>query len=212
MKTNDIVTTTFIQPELSISVTADISDETGTQITSESVTETSEITVEKSNFKYRPPQEIFDTHFYCDDIETEIRLESISVDDIPQFIADDMLKYSLNNSKYFKRYGDDNGEPSHSFSYMMYDINDDSLDDYIVKCNLGYIWIPDIESFYKIYIYNEDESYTPIIWDCVERFHPTQYILKTKTNELKDILVLHNSNYPIITYGGGRQLYSLQND
>lgn len=172
---------------------------------------------EQVDFEYQPPREVLNTHFYSDDIEAEIKWESIltedlkeqvdwdyiSTADMPEFIIEDILKYSLENSEYVRKYADDHGEPSHGFGYMMYDMNDDGADDYIVKCGVGYIWIPDGEEFYKIYLTNEDGSYTPITWDCVEEFHPTQYILKTKTNGLKDIMVLHNSNHPIITYDGG---------
>ena len=189
--------------------------ETTTSKAAEKTTAT-QTEAEQIDFEYQPPQEVLDAHFYSDDIETEIKWEGILtedlkeqvdwdyilIDDMPEFIIEDILEYSLENSVYFKEHGDNHGEPSHGFRYMMYDMNDDGLDDYIVRCGVGYIWIPDGESFYKIYLTNEDGSYTPITWDCVEEFHRTQYILKTKTNGVKDIMVLHNKNCPIITYEG----------
>lgn len=171
---------------------------------------------EYGDYEYQPPSEVLGTYFYSDDIEAEIKWESIltedmkdkadgdhiSTDDMPEFIIEDILKYSLENSEYAKIHSDKYGEPSHGFGYMMYDMNGDGLDDYIVKCGVRYIWNPDGESFYKIYLTGEDGSYTPIIWDCVEQFHPTQYILKTKTNGIKDILVFTNSNEPALKYDG----------
>ncbi|MDE6594692.1 MAG: hypothetical protein K2K44_01625 [Oscillospiraceae bacterium] len=213
-ETETTVSVTETPSAVTETTTAQTEQTTTPKVTEETYVPTE---AEQVDYEYQPPQEVLDVHFYSDDIETEIKWEGIltkdmkdkvdwdyiSTDDMPEFIIEDILKYGLENSIYFKEYGDDHGEPSHGFSYMMYDMNDDGLDDYIVKCDVGYIWIPDGESFYKIYLTNEDGSYTPIVWDCIEIFHPTQYILKTKTNGLRDIMVLHNSNYPIITYDGG---------
>lgn len=226
VKTNDVVTTAFIQPELSISVTAEISDETDTPITSELVTEASEFTVEKSNFKYQPPQEIINTHFYCDDIETKIDLKWIGQDPsgywnkgnesyfidvsdneyanllyaecneiLPNIIVDDMFLYKLENdwSKDLTIAG---------MGYMLFDLNDDGYEDYIIAEGMssgGYI----TSYLYKMYIYSDKGIYMPVKWSCLKQFNDIQYILKTKTNGLRDIMILHNANYPIITYEGG---------
>lgn len=182
----------------------------------ETTSQAAQTETEYDEYEYQPPREVLDTRFYSDDIEAEIKWESIltedmkdkvdwdyiSTDDMPEFIIEDILKYGLENSEYAKVYSDKYGEPSHGFGYMMYDMNSDGLDDYIVKCGVRYIWNTDGESFYKIYLTGEDGSYTPIIWDCVEQFRPTQYILKTKTNGLKDIFVFTNSNEPALKYDG----------
>ena len=80
MKTNDIVTTTFIQPELSIPVTAEISAVTSTIITSAEVIEISDSTTKHNGYRFQLPKEIIDTYFYSNDIETKIDLKWIGHD------------------------------------------------------------------------------------------------------------------------------------
>ena len=184
------------------------------EITTETTTETD---IEYGEYVYSPPQEVLDTHFYCDDIDKKIEWEIvlnedekgkfegdyISTDDMPEFIVEDMKDYSLKNSYYAERHSEEYGEPYFGMRYMLYDMNDDGIDDYIVRAVRSYIWNPDYEFFYKVYITQEDGSYIPVAWDCLEKFNNIQYILKTKTNGLRDMMVLQNSNYPIITYDGG---------
>lgn len=156
----------------------------------------------ETSYAYNLPQEVSDADFFSDRIEAEINWESISSEDLPAYIFEDMKNYSLGNSMYAQRFAE-YGEPDCEFEYMLYDMNCDNSDDYIIKTVVKYAWNSDIEYFYKIYLAGENGGFMPITWDCVEMFHPKQYILKSETYGLKDIMVLHNSNYPIITYNGG---------
>ena len=194
--------TTAAQTEQAVSELAETTSEeiitTVPEITEASETETE---IEYGEYVYSPPQEVLDTHFYCDDIEAKIEWEHF--DDPPEFIFEDMAEYSLKNSYYAKDFMEEYGEPDFGMRYMLYDMNDDGIDDYIVRGGRNYIWIPDYESFYKVYLSQEDGGYVPVAWDCLEKFNNIQYILKTKTNGLRDMMVLQNANYPIITYDGG---------
>lgn len=227
MKTNDIVTTTFIQPELSIPVTAEISAVTSTIITSAEVIEISDSTTKHNGYRFQLPKEIIDTYFYSNDIETKIDLKWIGHDpagywymgdesycivdvsdneytnflytecneSLPNEIVDDMFQYKLETewSKNLTIVG---------MGYMLFDLNDDGYDDYIIAEGVsgdGYM----TSYLYKIYIYSDKGIYIPIKWSCLKQFNDIQYILKTKTNGLHDIMVLYNANYPVITYEGG---------
>ena len=227
MKTNDIVTTTFIQPELSIPVTAEISAVTSTIITSAEVIEISDSTTKHNGYRFQLPKEIIDTYFDSNDIETKIDLKWIGHDpagywymgdesycivdvsdneytnflytecneSLPNEIVDDMFQYKLETewSKNLTIVG---------MGYMLFDLNDDGYDDYIIAEGVsgdGYM----TSYLYKIYIYSDKGIYIPIKWSCLKQFNDIQYILKTKTNGLHDIMVLYNANYPVITYEGG---------
>ena len=245
MKTNDIANTTFVQSELLVSVTADISAVTDTTIestastkvtevsefvdttnTSVKAAETSDFATIVYNYKYQPPQEVLNTCFYCDNIETKIKLKWIGHDPagywymedksycvdvnndeyinflytkckeiLPNEIVDDMFLYKLETewSKDLTIVG---------MGYMLFDLNDDGYEDYIIAEGVsgdGYM----TSYLYKMYICSDKDIYIPVKWSCLKQFNDIQYILKTKTNGLRDIMVLHNANYPVITYEGG---------
>ena len=216
---NDIVdNTTLEQTELSYFITSEV------PVTKMSTSDTNVSDVDNifENYYYLPPQEIIDTYFYCDDIEEEINCDEMELigydishsysnlcekpdfinnysdfkNVLPTFIVDDISNYYPNGYEVYMK------KPFTGIKYMLHDMNDDGFDDYIIIGIRGSEGMLEPYYVYKIYIADNSGGYTPIIWDCLPMFHPVQYILKTKTNGLKDIMVLHNANYPIITYDG----------
>lgn len=176
------------------------------QETYETLQETVTENIQPVSYKYQPAEEISNAHFYSDDIETEMiwtdifsqdtppeKSDYAQIDTISHELIKDILEYSFENTEYTA-----NNIYGYHLSYMLYDMNNDGTDDYLLKTTFKCIWD---ECFYKIYLAQSDGTFTPVTWDCVEIFHDP-YILKTETNGLKDIMVLHNSNYPIITYNG----------
>ena len=182
---------------------------------------TAETDIEYSEYVYNPPQEVLDTHFYSDDIEAEISFIWIGHDPgklwyeespytanmtdeeytdilhnefketLPDEIVDDMLLYASETewSKNCAVVG---------MGYMLYDMNNDGHEDYITAESIssdGYT----AAYLYKIYISYGNGSYKSIKWSCFKEYN-APHILKSQTNDLKDIMILHNSNYPIITY------------
>ncbi|MBD5140866.1 MAG: hypothetical protein HDT25_05565 [Ruminococcus sp.] len=187
---------------------------------------------EQVDYEYQPPQEVLDAHFYSDDIDRKIEysifegydpggqicleyenpmdywaydivqdekltaeLHEIIKKKFPEFIAEDMLENSI---------GSDDEEWSLTvvgLGCMMFDINGDGAEDYLMSA----LYTHDGAAIgnghvNKIYL-TEGESFRPIVWD--DPIYGDEFILKTSTNGLRDIMVLHNSNYPIITYDGG---------
>lgn len=198
------------------------------QIT-ETASQTAE--TEYGRYEYQPPQEVLNTHFYSDDIDRKIEysifegydpggmiclehedpmeysaydivgdekltaeLHEIIKKKFPEFITEDMLENSI---------GSDDDEWSLTIvglGCMMFDINGDGTEDYLMSASYTVDGAA-IGNGYanKIYL-TEGEGFRPIIWNST--IYGNNFILKTSTNGLRDIQVLHNSNYPIITYDG----------
>lgn len=202
---------TVSEPSASVTAESTVSAVTQISETQQEASETLQETVTESvkpvSYRYRPAEEISNAHFYSDDIEAEMEWTCVfmqdtppvdsdyaQIDAVPHELIKDILEYSFENTEYTadNTYG-------YGLSCMLYDMNNDGIDDYLLKTTFNCVWN---EYAYKIYLTQEDGTFIPVTWDCVEVFHPDQYILKSETNGLKDIMVLHNSNYPIITYNG----------
>ncbi len=244
-KTDVISDATVEQTELTELTAAEMSDTVGTTAALATVTETtaehtanttvslatateaSAPVTEYGDYKYDPPQEVLNTHFYSDDIETKIMLQNASNEDfdildifkdpevekelhkafaenLPQEIVDDMTQ----NMQIPDWLSDYNLKIT-SMGYMKYDFNSDGRDDYYVVADLddkneveNLMHMRTFYSFRRVYITNES-SFIPIkIPSFDDTRNGVHSILSTETNGLKDLLAFCNSNSPSLKYDG----------
>lgn len=179
-------------------------------------------------YNYQPPQEVIDTHFYCDDIETEIELQNALSKDfskdfelvdifndpevekklynafaenLPQEIVDNMT-HNIQSPDWLSGYE----MKIYAMSYMKYDFNSDGVEDYFVTASLvdkndaeNYMYMMTSCGFDRMYI-SEDSGFRPITIPLLS--DSINSILSTKTNGLKDLLAFCNSNAPSLKYDG----------
>lgn len=179
------------------------------------------------DFEYQPPQEVIDTHFYCDDVETKIMVQNASNEDfdifdifndpevekamhksfaenLPQEVVDDMTQ-----NIQFPDWLSDMNLKITAMGYMKYDFNSDGKEDYYVVANLddkseveGYLYMQTFYSFDRIYI-SEDSGFVSITIPSFEDTRNSVHsILSTETNGMKDLLAFCNSNAPSLKYDG----------
>lgn len=193
----------------------------------ETVTEkTAETCIEYGEYVYNPPQEVLDTHFYCDDIEAKIDCQNVLDGDfeigdiwndpeaekalyealtknLPAEIVDNVtqnLPFPYYSDDFLSKY---NYKVDEIFS-MKYDFNSDGIDDYFLNVSLkeGAEFFMSENFFERIFLYDSG-SYVPVEVPSLESSRSgCLYILSTETNGLKDIFVYHNSNTPTIKYDG----------
>ncbi len=182
-------------------------------------------------YEYSPPQEVLNTHFYIDDVEAEIKLQSALSEDfrrdfeildifydsevekelhkafeqnLPHEIVYDMIQYPQ-----FPEDMENDNIKITSIDYMKYDFNSDGRDDYYVVANLddkneveNLMHMRTFYSFRRVYITNES-SFIPIkIPNFSDNRNGIHSILSTETNGVKDLLVFCNSNAPSLKYDG----------
>lgn len=181
-----------------------------------------------NNYKYQLPECCKKLKWYSDDIITKITFNDYTPEDykadefsnflkpdcrqkllnafykkFPKEIVDDMDKSIIPTYNSYECYKNDPKISTYkivTIGSMCYDMNSDGIDDYIIRA-----WVSDngdLEQFgsylYGVYLANGNGKYKPIKWNS----YINSYILSTSTNGVKDLMVLCNSNNPIIQYDG----------
>jgi hypothetical protein len=168
----------------------------------------SNITLE---FKYQPPESLKDVIWYSDYIEKEIKYEYYKNDEnitkyLPQQIVDDFSAYVKTQET----------DPLTWFGVMLYDMNDDDNEDYLVLArtradydmiNSDEPFFPSSHDFSAIYLNNSYDYHR------IDRYSYSHYtynydyngndgfILSKKTNGVNDIFMDINLGYTI-SYDG----------
>ena len=192
----------------------------------ENTTIQSDINSSDIEYSYQPPNEVLNTYFYTDDIETEIILKEIDTKGINFFegnndqkiyslykqeLPDEIVEKIIESSvpqEYFEFYNQDDVKVV-GLSYMKYDLNKDNKEDYFVRCIFSsendYMYLQlsrMLGSVEKIFI-ADGSGYKEIdMPELHSKCAEYQAILSTTSNGFNDIFVFINSNSPVLSYDG----------
>lgn len=195
----------------------------------ECVSKTSETPIK---YTYQLPEECQNIHWYSDDIIQKIEFNDFTpscysfqsfdiqgykeklnqefYQHFPKQIIDDLYKSIFstvdeNDEITTSKIGKKNSIIT-TIGSMMYDINSDGNEDYIIRA-----WVSENGSkeqfgfyIYKIYLKLDENNYKSISWDRPD-FSPDSYLLKTFTNGLNDLMILSFGDDLAIKYDGKKK-------
>jgi hypothetical protein len=196
--TDEIDSVTAVQSTVNLTTSTEI------------MTETEKILVSLPEFEYQPPESLNDIIWHSNSIEKEIKYDFYKNDEniteyLPKEVVDDFSAYVKTQET----------DPLTWFGVMIYDMNDDNIEDYLVlartKANYDMInnegpFFPSARDFSAVYL-NNLNSYKRILRFTVSHFTYNSYdgndgyILTTETNQIKDIYLNFKLGYSI-TYDG----------